>query len=278
MMAAPTAEEILARARKAMGKVESLQSLSVSGTRRVSVDSADGQRTMSREVEMDFLLPDKFLKAETMELPNGMEGPTMVEGLDGETSWRDTRNMPTGGNVIIRMAPPPGAQQDGAAAERVRTRQFRHNFLRYLLAYTLTPPASAGLKFDVLGEAEAKDGKAWIVDVAGADGFQMRLFIDQESNLPLMATWRGLQAPKPMVRTMRLEGPPHEKKADAPATPEMPKPKEVEFEARFSEYTEYGSIRLAKLTTISAEGALAEEFELKSVKVNPKIKPDKFRK
>lgn len=246
----------------------------------MSMESPEGSRTMTREVALDFLLPDKFLKAETMELPNGMEGPTLLEGLDGETSWRDTRNMPSGANIIIRTAPPPGAAQDGPAADRARTRQLRHTYLRHLLLYTLTPPQGMELKFDVLGEAEAQDGKAWILDIAGPESFQMRLFIDQQTNLPLMASWRGLQAPKPVMRTMRVEGhtPPDAKKLAEGPLPDMPKPKEVEFEMRLSDHTEYGSLRLPKLMTVSIDGTLAEEFELKSAKVNPKIKADKFRK
>ncbi|MBS1830498.1 MAG: hypothetical protein JST93_34665 [Acidobacteria bacterium] len=282
LSAAPTAQEILTKARKAIGKVDSVQTLSITGTRRMNMDSPDGARTMSRDVALDFQLPDKFLKAETLELPNGMEGPTLVEGLDGETSWRDTRNVPSGANIIIRTAPPPGAgaAQDGPAADRARTRQLRHSYLRHLLLFTLTPPAGTDLKFDVLGEAEAKDGKAWILDIAGPDGFQMRIFIDQQSNLPLMASWRALQLPKPVMRTMRVEGhqPPDAKKLENAPLPEMPKPKEVEFEMRLAEHTEFGSLRLPKVMTLSAEGALAEEFELKSAKLNPKFKADRFRK
>ncbi|MFN7932704.1 MAG: hypothetical protein U0R19_05215 [Bryobacteraceae bacterium] len=279
--AAPTAQEILAKARKAIGKVDSLQTLSVTGTRRMNMDSPDGSRTMSREVVLDFQLPDKFFKAETLELPNGMEGPTIVEGLDGETSWRDTRNVPSGANIIIRTAPPPGGgPQDGPAADRARTRQLRHTYLRHLLLFTLTAPAGTDVKFDVLGEAEAKDGKAWILDIAGSDGFQMRIFIDQQSNLPLMASWRGLQMPKPMMRTVRMEGhqPPDAKKLENAPLPEMPKPKEVEFEMRLAEHTEFGSLRLPKVMTLTTEGALAEEFELKNAKINPKFKADRFRK
>jgi hypothetical protein len=281
LFAATTAEEILAKARKAIGKVDTLKTLTVTGTRRMSLDTPDGSRTTSREVAMDFQLPAMFLKAETLELPNGMEGPTMVEGLDGEIAWRDTRNVPTGANIVIRTAPPPGADaQDTAAADRARTRQLRHTYLRHILIYTLTPPPGENIKFDLLGEAEASDGKAWIVDAAGPDGFQMRLFIDQQSNLPLMASWRGLQLPKPIMRTMRMQG--HnaaeaKKLADGPL-PELPKPKEVEFEMRLSDYAAFGVLRLPKLTTLSTEGKLAEEFEIKSAKVNPKFKADHFRK
>lgn len=281
MHAAPTADEILAKARKALGKVESLQTLTVTGVRRTSADTPEGPRTMSRDVAMDFQLPGKFMKAETLELPNGMEGPTMVETLDGETSWRETRNVPTGANIIIRQAPPPGSAGQGEEAmERARTRMLRHTYLRHLLVYTLTPPAGMDVKFDVLGEAEAQDGKAWILEITAADGFQMRMFIDQQSNLPLMASWRALQLARPMMRMMRVEGhtPPDAKKLEGAPMPDASKPKEVEFEMRLAEHTEFGSMRLPKVMTVSTEGKLAEEFELKDAKINPKFKADRFRK
>jgi hypothetical protein len=47
---------------------------------------------------------------------------------------------------------------------------------------------------------------------------------------------------------------------------------------RLGEHTEYGSVRLPKVMTLSSDGALAEEFEIKSAKINPKFKADRFRK
>lgn len=281
LSAGPSAEEILSKARKAIGKVDTLKSLSLAGTRKIAVVSETVQ-TQSREVEIDMLLPDKFLKAETMELPNGLEGPTILEGLDGDKSWRDTRNVPTGGNVVIRMGPPPGGgPQDGPAADAMRTRAIRNNYLRHLLMLTLTPPAGLDLKFDAIGEAESgADTKAWILDVSGPDNFALRLFIDQKTSLPIMASWRALQAPKPVIRTM--QGPPgHTAPAgagDHPPLPEAAKPKEVEHEMRLSDYAKFGGLLLPKLMSLSSEGKLAEEFELKNAKINPNIKPDKFRK
>src|SRR5688572_12777545 len=81
--AAPNVNEILEKGRKALGDVSSLKSLSVTGMRRVSIETPDGPGTMSRESEMHFLLPDKFLRSETVEMPGGMQGPAILEGLDG---------------------------------------------------------------------------------------------------------------------------------------------------------------------------------------------------
>lgn len=47
---------------------------------------------------------------------------------------------------------------------------------------------------------------------------------------------------------------------------------------RLSDYAKFGGLLLPKLMSLSSEGKLAEEFELKNAKINPNIKPDKFRK
>jgi hypothetical protein len=213
-----------------------------------------------------------------------MEGPTIMEALDGETSWRETRNVPTGANIMIRTMPPPGAgPAEGPAADQARTRRFKAEFLRHVLLYTLTAPSGTEVKWDVIGEAEAPDGQAWILDAAGPDKFALRIFIDQQTYLPLMATWRGLQAPRPMMRAFRGpaghegKGGPGERKMEPPPG-SMPAPKDVEFEARMGEYTKYGGIMLPKVMTLNSEGKVIEEFELKNVKVNPALKAEKFRK
>jgi hypothetical protein len=286
LAASPSADEVLARSRKALGNVAGIKSLVIDGVRRTSIDGPDGQRTLSRESELSFLLPDKFLRAETMDLPGGMPGPTLVDGLDGETSWNDTRNSPTGANmVVVRRAPPPdgAASSDPAAMEKARTRSLRTAFLRNVLLYTLTPPEGVDIKFELVGEAESPDGKAWMVDAKGPENFALRLFIDQKTNLPVMASWRGYQAVRPVMRSIQMSGdghtPPDPKKLEAEARASMPKPKEVEFELRLGEYEKQGGVLFPKISTMHSEDKLIEEFEIKSVKVNPSnLKPEKFRK
>lgn len=272
--AAPSADEILSQARKALGNVASLKSLSLTGARRTAIETPDGPNTMNRESEMHFLLPDKFLRAETMELPGGIPGPTLVDALDGDKSWNDTQNAPSGGNlVIMRRGPGP---ESGPASEEARTRALRSQYLRHVLLLTLTPPPGMDVKFEYTGEAESPDGKVWMIDVSGPDKFALRLFVDQKSKLPVMASWRGLQA-APMIRMMRMGPESGHKPGELPPT-ERPKPREVEFELRLSEYEKQGGILLPKVMTTSVEGKLTEEFEIKSAKVNPNLKPEKFRK
>src|SRR5207253_9813625 len=43
--------------------------------------------------------------------------------------------------------------------------------------------------FAYAGQAEAPQGKADVLDVTGAPGVVMRLFIDRTTHLPIMITW-----------------------------------------------------------------------------------------
>lgn len=279
--AAPTADEILDKARKALGGGAPLKSLSLAGVRRTSFETPDGPVTMNRESELHFALPGKFLRSETHEMPGGLPGPTILEGLDGGTSWRSQQNAPSGGNMVMIIRGPGGSDENSPEAARARTRMMRTLYLRNLLLFTLAVPEDAGVKFDYFGEAESPDGKVWIIDAAGPDGFALRLFIDQKTSLPVMASWRGLQGAQ-VMRTMRMAGPPpggrDGHRVPPPAEESEAKPKEVEYEARLSEHARHGGRLFPTLVTVSVEDKTAEEFELKSAKTNPYLKPEKFRK
>jgi hypothetical protein len=46
-----------------------------------------------------------------------------------------------------------------------------------------------------VGQAEAPQGKADVIDVKGEGNFGARLFIDAQTHLPLMLTWQAAAAP-----------------------------------------------------------------------------------
>ena len=49
------------------------------------------EHVLSGDVELHFLLPDKFLKESTTAPPGGMGGVTMIEALNGEQEWSDVK-------------------------------------------------------------------------------------------------------------------------------------------------------------------------------------------
>jgi hypothetical protein len=177
--------------------------------------------------------------------------------------------------------------EDKARGEREQARQMRVELARYVLALLLTPTPDFPLEFSYFGEATADDGSADVIDATGPEGFAARLFLDKQTHLPLMLTYR---APKPRVVTMMQGGP--RGGAHGGKTPEElvkeaqdrmkaqgeAKPEEVEMQIRFSDYKESGGLLLPHRIASGPDGETNEEWEIKSYSVNPQYKADKFQK
>ena len=97
---------------------------------------------------------------------------------------------------------PPGEKPTPEAARRRSTSSGALRRGRGLAADArlVRDGASRGdrRQYTYAGEAESPDGKAYVIDVKNADSFTARLFIDQQTHLPLMVTYKG---PQPRVMT-----------------------------------------------------------------------------
>jgi hypothetical protein len=281
---AARAEEILKQARAALGgedKVRGVQSLAVRGKFRRVVQ----EREMSGEREFEFSLPDKFARTESITAPGMPTSFTNTRTLNGAESWASGGGG-RGGIIIMRSDGRDATPEEKARAEQAATRQLRAEMARYLLALLLTPPADFPVEFTYAGEATADDGAAEVIDAAGPEGFAARLFLDKQTHLPLMLSYR---APKPRVMMMTMQG---GSQGGAKKTPEQlakeaqekmkaeapPKPEEVEMQWRFSEYAREGGLMLPHRITAGSDGETTDEWEIKSYALNPQFKADKFQK
>ncbi|HEX8148923.1 MAG TPA: hypothetical protein VF591_17195 [Pyrinomonadaceae bacterium] len=272
------AEEVLKQARAALGgegKLRGVQALSLKGKfRRVM-----GERETAGEREFEFQLPDKFVKSESFTPGGSTVSINTSQTLNGAESWSSGR----GGMIFMRGDGKEPTPEEKERAAKMAAQRLRAEMARYLLALLAAPPADFPLEFTYAGEATADDGSADVIDATGPDGFAARLFLDKQTHLPLMLSYR---APRPRVFTMTMQGgkggkSPEETakeaqeklKADAAARPE-----EVEMQWRFSEYREVGGLQLPHRITSGADGETTDEFEIKSYVVNPQFKADKFQK
>lgn len=273
---ADKAQQVLSQARAAMGgetRLAAVKSLSVSGKYRRST----GSMQMGGELELDFLLPDKFLRSDTVQGPGGATS-TLLDALNGDQAWRDTRNGPSmgGGMMMIRR---DGANDPAALA--AQTRQLRQDAARYLVALLLTAPGNMPLQFKYAGEAEAEDGRADALDITGPDNFQMRLFIDTKTHLPLMISYQG---PAPMLRmqTATAQRPPSredlERMAQRAHDEAPPRPPQVEVQLRFSDYGSENGIQFPHHIGRTMGTDVSEEWDVTTFKVNPPLKADHFVK
>ena len=293
---ASRAEEVLKQAREALGgesKIGGVRGLSIKGKfRRVM-----GEREMSGEREFDLLLPDKYMRTESIVMPGMAMTVNNSRAVSGREFWSSGGRMgrPGGTSFIMRGDGREPTPEDLARAEQEQARQMRAEMARYVLALLLTPTPSFPLEFSYFGEATADDGSADVIDATGPDGFSARLFLDKQTHLPLMLSYR---APKPRVNTMMQHGGPGGGGGAAGAqggkakTPEElvkeaqarmkeqgeAKPEEVEMQIRFSDYKESGGLLLPHRIASGPDGETTEEWEIKSYSVNPQFKADKFQK
>lgn len=264
------AEELLHQARAALGgeaRIKAALSFSVSATLRRVTENQD----QSGEIKLDFLLPDKFKKTETVNLMAGIE-LTLVTTLNGDQAWNDSKSS-SPGNAHVTVMRPGGAQ----GQQPVPLPEARAEFARQLLALLLIPPPSFPMQFSYSGEAEAPDGRADVIDAKGPGGFAARLFLDKKTHRPLMLSYRGMVG---RMSTMRASGGSRAdidklvKEAKANATKQ-----EAEIQLHFSDYRTVDGILLPHHITRAANGKITEEWQITEFKLNPhEIRAERFQK
>jgi hypothetical protein len=279
---AARALEIIKQARAAIGgeeKIAAVQSLTLKGKfRRVMQE-----REMAGEREFNFLLPDKFMKSDTMIMMGTTTSIISYRVLNGSESWTGNSGG-RGGTFFIGGNGEKPTKEHLEKIEREQSQRFRAEYARYLLALLLSSPSGYGLEFNYAGEAVADDGRADVIDATGPEGFAARLFLDKETHLPLMLTYR---APKPRMMTMMMRSTDEKKKpeeiakeAREKAAQEIAttKPEEVEMQLRFTDYRKTGGLMLPHRITQGSDGEVNEEWEIKTYELNPQFKADKFQK
>ena len=272
--AAAKAQQLIAQARTALGG-DKLKSLSATGNYRRTF----GQMEMSGEVSYDLLLPDKMMKTEMMSPAPSLE-ITRVETLNGDDVWEDQQQSGGGGGMMIFRRGPGGPGVDPQKAQDMMRQGVRSDFARLLIGWLLITPSSFPVEFSFAGEAESPDGKADVLEAKGPGGFAARLFLDQKTHYPLMLTYNG-KKPRIMTQTTAPGAPrnPEEmEKRMKEMEAEAAKQPDVEFRIYLSDYREVNGVSFPHKLARSIENEVNEELEIKTVKINPQFKPEKFVK
>jgi hypothetical protein len=206
----------------------------------------------------------------------------------------------------------PGGTPTPEQQEQQRKQQVisgKQDFARLTLGMLLTSLTAYPLQFSYGGQAESPDGKADIVDVKGEGGFAVRLFIDTQTHLPLMASWMARE-PLMITNTVTRGGPggaastssgggqvaaggkqvtagggqamtPEErdklmKQFQDQAKEAAAKLRVVEYRLYYGDYRDVDGIKVPFKLQQSIDGKPAEEVTLEKVKINAKIDPKKF--
>ena len=276
------AGEILAAARRAIGgqTLDSLKTFSVQST----VQRNAGQMQIQSDVEVLLDLPDKYARTETL---NGGGGMVMrgggTSGFNGDTPLQKMNGGGAmgGGGMIVRIGPggasstPSGETPTPEQLEqqkRVMLRGSRAEASRLMLGWFAMAHPASKVSYAYLGEAESTDGKAYVINAKNDDGFETRLFVDEDSHLPLMVTYRG---PLPRVVTQTMELSPEEMQKQLKAMQEQP-PEIGEFTIYFEDWRNVDGVKFPFKMRRATGGTTSEEWSVTKVSVNPKIDPTRF--
>lgn len=286
------ASQIMTQARKALGgeqKLAAVRALSLRATyqREMSMPgmagggravimmndgpAGGGSGQVTGDVEVDVELPAKYIKVDTS---TGFMAMTRTEGFDGDRPFAHAASANPG--VRIRIDNPT---DDPARAKQALHRN-QAELARLLLGILGSTQVSLPATYTYAGVAESADGKADIVDVKGPENFAARLFLDVQTHLPLMLTYKAPE-PRMVISTSdhrnpnaaaereRLE---KERQQDAATPPTM-----VEYRLFFSDYRDVGGLSLPHRIARGTAEKTTEEWEIKSYKINPSFKADRFK-
>lgn len=264
---ADRAATVLAAARQALGgeaRLASVKGIQAAGEFRRSM----GEMQMDGELEILLETPDKLRRNEDLNMPGGA---TMdrTEVLNGTEVWDDSGQRGGMGHGMAIVMRGPGGDADPERVKDMQRRMRRADLMRFSLAWLLTSDAIVSHA----GVAEAPDGKADVLEFTPAEGPVVRLFVDQQTHLPLMLTWQGPQ-PRMMVRRMGA-GSREDAERAAREAAEAP-PVEATFEMRLGRYETVDGIQLPHEITRAINGHTNEEWTIKSYKLNPSFKSNTF--
>jgi hypothetical protein len=264
------ARDVLEKARQALGgkRAAAVRSLSLEAElRRVQPVEGGEARDMSGELTIDALLPDRYLKVETLSPFAGAPAFSIGTGLDGQQAWRAPVGGGGGPHMVIRV----GGNEGPGGAEAL-LRRTRGELARLLLAVLAAAPSELTLVH--AGEAEAPEGRAERIEVADAHGSIGTLFVDKSSHRPLFLSFKA-----PVARMQVMRATSHGDAERTQRAEQRPAPA-PEADARLfvSEWKPVDGLLLPHQVSLAVEGGSSEEWTIKKWRLDAPFKPGHFKK
>jgi hypothetical protein len=207
------AADVMKQAREALGgnKLAQIKALTLEGPFAREM----GNRQVQGTLALTLQLPDRMHRTEDTEMMGGLS-IERTSVLAGTTSWEDMQNrggMGPGMQIVMR-AGPPGQELNPQQVEEARLRRMRTEFNRYLLAFL----GGGALAPTYVAVAEAPEGKADVLEVKNEAGQAVRIFIDQQTHMPLMLQYQEV---RPRINMMGGPGGGPGRGAGGPGGPGM---------------------------------------------------------
>ena len=255
------AAKVLVDARAALGgeqKLSAIKSFMTTGrTRRVQ-----GENLVPIEFEMAVELPDKYMRKD--EIPAQESEPT-TNGFNGDALVQSPPLTPPEPRPGM-PAPSPGQFEQ---MQRQRVLTTKQDFARLMLGMFATSFSGYPLAFKYVGQAEAPQGRAHVLEATGAGNFTTRFFVHAETHLPVMVSWQA--AARPGGRG-RGRGEP-----SAPAAaPSQSPTASAENRLYFADYRDVDGVKLPFRLRRAVGTETVEETTFDRFRLNTKIDPRKF--
>jgi hypothetical protein len=215
---AKDAAVILAQAREALGGEKRLAGIrNFIATGRTQ--QVRGDNLVPIEFEIAVELPDKYVRKD--EIPAQESGPTST-GFNGDELIQvpvPAAPMPPPGmgRAGAPAGPPPQAQLD--AMRTARLAAVKQDFVRLMLGMFAGSVSAYPMTFTYVGEAEAPQGRADVLEAKAPPNFALRFFVNSQTHLPIMVSW---QAPGRPAGPPRGGPPPGFPAGAAPPAPQPP--------------------------------------------------------
>jgi hypothetical protein len=227
-----------------------------------------GDNLIPIEFEIQAELPDRFARRD--EFPAQDSGPS-VTGFNGD---RFVQNPAPPSPPSRPGGPPPPTPQQLEAAARAQLTAVRQEFARLMLGLFAASYPSHPLTFTYVGQAEAPQGRADVLDVKGPGDFAARFFVDGTTHLPIMLSW---QARQPPARGRGPGGVPPAGRPGAPpggGAPAPPPP--VENRLYFADHRSFDGLQLPTRVRRAAAGDTTEETTFDRFRINARVDPRRF--
>ena len=191
------ATSVVAAARDALGGEQKLAAVKTF-VARGRTRQVRGNNLVPIEFEIACELPDKYVRRD--EIPAQESGPTST-GFNGESLIQlppPPEPPPQAGRPArpgtSATAPPAPSKPGGPSAappdpRKARVVSIKQDFVKLTLGMFATSFSSYPLTFALVGQAEAPQGTADVIEVKGAGSLTLRFFINKETHLPIMVSW-----------------------------------------------------------------------------------------
>jgi hypothetical protein len=260
--APPDPAAILGAAREALGgdkRLSAVKTFVATGR----TQQVRGDNLVPIEFEIAVELPDKYVRKD--EIPAQESGPTSV-GFMGESLIQVPPQTAPAGRP---GGPPPPTSEQLEAARRTRVVGVKQDFARLALGMFAGSFAGYPLTFTYVGQAEAPQGKADVLEAKGAPNLTMRFFIAQSTHQPIMISWQG---PAPGGGRGAAPG-----RGPAPPPAAAPGGPPPENRIYFADYRDVDGMQWPFRLRRALGADTVEETTFDRFRVNTKIDPKKFQ-